>query len=103
MVGFSPSVLAERLTRAAWLSLSGITPSKTRAPSKTEVPCQKAWLRGPMSGGLPSCQPPSSQVHVSLYQGCDCPDIVMLQYVSVLVPSNAPPRAPSMVPRLILQ
>jgi hypothetical protein len=59
---------AERLTRAMWRSRSGARPSKMRAPSNTEEPSQLAWDRGPMIGGLPSCQSPLNHVHVFEYQ-----------------------------------
>src|SRR4051812_3889320 len=68
MVAFSPMELADRLTRAQCLSRSGITPSKMRAPSKTEEPSQAACERGPMIGGFPSCQAPSNQFQVCEYQ-----------------------------------
>ena len=38
--------LADLLTRAQCRSRSGVTPSKARAPSKTEVPSQAPWVRG---------------------------------------------------------
>jgi hypothetical protein len=69
MVGCKPRVSAERLTRSAWRSRSGVTPSNARAPSNTVEPSQEAWERGPMIGGLPSCHSPSIQVQVSEYQG----------------------------------
>src|SRR6056297_1123076 len=49
-------------------SRSGATPSKMRAPSNTVEPSQLAWERGPMIGGLPSCQSPAYQVQVFEYQ-----------------------------------
>ena len=58
-------VLAERLTRAQCRSRSGVTPSKARAPSNTLEPSQKAWLRGPRIGLLPSNHSPSRKVWVS--------------------------------------
>ncbi len=58
-LGFSPSAVAEALTRAQCRSMSGVTPSKARAPSKTLEPSQAACVRGPMIGTLPSCQSPS--------------------------------------------
>jgi hypothetical protein len=68
MTGSSPSVAAERFTRAQCLSMSGMTPSKTRAPSNTDEASQAACERGPRSGGLPSCHSPSNQFHVREYQ-----------------------------------
>ena len=62
--------LAERLSRAQCLSRSGVTPSKARAPSNTLVPSQKACVRGPTIGWLPSSHSPSRKVKV-----CDQADI----------------------------
>src|SRR6476660_9022230 len=64
-VAFRPSALADALRRSQWRSRSGVTPSKARAPSKTEEPSQKACVRGPATRTLPSCQSPSSHVQVS--------------------------------------
>src|SRR5262249_153053 len=64
-VAFRPSACAEALRRSQWRSRSGVTPSKARAPSKTEEPSQKACVRGPATRTLPSCQSPSSHVQVS--------------------------------------
>src|ERR1700749_2175690 len=50
--------------RAQCRSRSGVTPSKARPPSNTEVPSQAAWVRGPMIGTLPSCQSSSKNVRV---------------------------------------
>ena len=48
--------------------MSGMTPSKARAPSNTEEPSQAACVRGPIIGGLPSSHLPSSHVQVLEYQ-----------------------------------
>jgi hypothetical protein len=64
MMGFSDMVLAERLRRAQCLSRSGVTPSKARAPSNTLEASQKAWVRVPMNGRLPSIHSPSRKVKV---------------------------------------
>ncbi len=58
-IGFKYMVLAEALTRAQCCSMSGATPSNTRAPSNTEEPSQIACVRTPQSGRLPSCHLPS--------------------------------------------
>ena len=60
IVGSRPSARAEALTRAAWRSRSGATPSNQRAPSKTEEASHMTWLRGPTIATLPSCQLPST-------------------------------------------
>ena len=64
LVGVHRRLQAERdrraLTRSAWRSRSGATPSNQRAPSKTLVPSHMAWLRGPRMATLPSCQSPST-------------------------------------------
>src|SRR5271156_7208706 len=65
--------LAERLTRAQCLSRSGAPPSKARAPSNTLEPSQKAWVRAPTIGWLPSSHSPSRKVKV-----CDQADIGFL-------------------------
>src|SRR3954447_1630040 len=44
--------------------MSGVTPSKARAPSNTDDPSQAACVRGPMMDTLPSCQSPSRKVQV---------------------------------------
>ena len=62
--------VAERLSRAQCLSRSGVTPSKARAPSNTLEPSQKAWVRAPTIGALPSSHSPSRKVKV-----CDQADI----------------------------
>jgi hypothetical protein len=61
---------AERLRRAQCLSRSGVTPSKARAPSNTLDPSQKAWVRAPTIGRLPSIHSPSRKVNV-----CDQTDM----------------------------
>src|SRR3712207_9015898 len=68
MVGLRPMVRAERFTRSQCRSRSGATPSNTRAPSKTDDPSQDTWERGPIRGGLPSCQVPLNQFQVCEYQ-----------------------------------
>src|SRR6516165_6666641 len=55
---------AERLRRAQCWSRSGVTPSKARAPSNTLEPSQKAWVRAPTIGWLPSSHSPSRKVKV---------------------------------------
>src|SRR6266404_2729269 len=57
-------VFAERFKRAQCRSMSGVTPSKWRAPSKTVEASQAPWVRGPMIGTLPSCHSPSKNVSV---------------------------------------
>ena len=57
--GVSPMVRAEAISRSQWRSMSGVTPSKARAPSNTIEDIQEAWVIGPRMGGLPSCQAPS--------------------------------------------
>src|SRR5580704_1387927 len=56
--------LADSLTRAQCKSRSGVTPSKARAPSNTDVHNQAACVRTPMIGRLPSCQSSSKNVSV---------------------------------------
>ena len=48
-----------------------MTPSKARAPSNTLEPSQKAWVRGPMIGLLPSNHSPSRKVKVCDQAGID--------------------------------
>ena len=60
IVGFRPRAIAEALTRLECSSRSGATPSNHRPPSKTLEPSQNAWLRGPRTATLPSCQSPST-------------------------------------------
>src|SRR5271157_1013452 len=64
IVGFRHRAFAERLRRAQYLSRSGVTPSKARAPSNTLEPSQKACVRAPMNGRLPSIHSPSRKVKV---------------------------------------
>src|SRR5271163_1075373 len=71
IVGLRHMVLAERLRRAKCLSRSGVTPSKARAPSNTLDPNQKAWVRAPTNGRLPSSHSPSRKVKV-----CDQADMI---------------------------
>src|SRR5882672_5449365 len=44
--------------------MSGVTPSKCRAPSNTVEASQAPCVRGPMIGTLPSCHLPSKNVSV---------------------------------------
>src|SRR5271163_4544354 len=64
MVGFNHIVFAELLRRARCRSRSGVTPSKARAPSNTLEPSQKACVRAPIKGWLPSSHSPSRNVKV---------------------------------------
>ena len=48
IVGLRPIVVAERLRRAQCSSMSGLTPSKCRAPSNTVEQNQAAWESGEM-------------------------------------------------------
>src|SRR6516165_9765034 len=73
IVGLRHMDVAERLSRAQCLLRSGVTPSKARAPSNTLEPSQKACVRGPMNGRLPSSHSPSRKVKV-----CDQADIGFL-------------------------
>jgi hypothetical protein len=47
VTGFMPIVSAELLIRAQCFSMSGVTPSKARAPSNTPEPSQTECVRGP--------------------------------------------------------
>src|SRR5215468_1146525 len=81
-VGLRPRARADALRRSQWRSRSGVTPSKARAPSKTEEPSQKACVRGPATKTLPSCQSPSSHVQVADHFGiCN----------NLLLQANPPP------------
>src|SRR5262245_18576899 len=75
-VGLRPRARADALRRSQWRSRSGVTPSKARAPSKTEDPSQNACVRGPATSTLPSCQSPSSHVqvsdHVAIFSHLSC-------------------------------
>jgi len=52
-------IRAEARQRAMWRSMSGMTPSKARPPSKIMLANQNDWSSGPMTMGLPSWNVPS--------------------------------------------
>src|SRR3984957_9612735 len=75
MVGLRHMTFAERLSLAQCWSRSGVTPSKARAPSNTLVPNQKACVRAPTIGWLPSSHSPSRKVKV-----CDQAGIALIHW-----------------------
>src|SRR5208283_3974819 len=95
MIGFSHIVRAERLSRAQCLSRSGVTPSKARAPSNTLEASQKAWLRGPRIGRLPSNHSSSRKVKV-----CDQSDIVLGSRLARGLKPDIGPFVPPIKPNL---